>query len=237
MTTRNFPKWLVAVSIFAGVAGISGLTHAQSKAAEAKAAQPAAQPAEERPDAATCLACHGNKGFEATGPDGKPRQLHVNSDKFGKSVHGKQLCVDCHKDITEIPHKEGVSHKVSCVQCHEALWDKAQKDNTTKEHARLGVVVEQINKYMKSIHARPSREDQSRTNATCYACHDAHYVFPKGSPERTEWRLSVPNACGKCHTKNYESWRAHPSAPSRRRTAARAPRRRCREARRSRGGG
>jgi len=27
-------------------------------------------------------------------------------------------------------------------------------------------VVEQINRYLKSIHARPSIEDQSRTNAT-----------------------------------------------------------------------
>ena len=86
------------------------------------------------------------------------------------------------------------------------MWDAAKKENRTQEHARLGVVVEQIEHYMRSIHARPSREDQSRTNATCYNCHDAHYVYPKGSPERTEWRLSVPNACGKCHAKEREQY-------------------------------
>ncbi len=41
-----------------------------------------------------------------------------------------------------------------------------------------------------------SREDQSRTNATCYNCHDAHYVYPQGSTIRAEWRLNIPNVCG-----------------------------------------
>jgi cytochrome b subunit of formate dehydrogenase len=61
------------------------------------------------------------------------------------------------------------------------------------------VVNQQISRYMKSIHARPSLEDQSVTNATCYNCHDAHYVYPEGSAIRAEWRLNIPNTCGKCH--------------------------------------
>ncbi len=69
------------------------------------------------------------------------------------------------------------------MQCHQDLWETAKKENKTQEFARLGVVVEQIDHYMKSIHARPNREDQSRTNATCYNCHDAHYVYPKDSPD------------------------------------------------------
>ena len=63
------------------------------------------------------------------------------------------------------------------------------------------MVKQQIDRYMKSIHARPNIEDQSRTNATCYNCHDAHYVYPQGSAVRAEWRLNIPNVCGKCHAK------------------------------------
>ena len=151
-------------------------------------------------DSTVCLGCHGNEGFAVPGANGRTRSLHVVGDKFQQSVHGKRLCVECHKDITEIPHEKGVQHKVSCVQCHEDLWEAAKKENKTKEFARLGVVVEQIDHYMKSIHARPSREDQSRTNATCYNCHDAHYVYPKDSPGRADWRLNLPNVCGKCHS-------------------------------------
>ena len=170
------------------------------------AAAPAAQQSAEKPDSATCLACHGNEGFSAPGAGGQARSLHVDKDKFLNSVHGKRLCVDCHKDITEIPHQPGMQHKVSCIQCHEDLWKVAQQENKTTDFPRLGVVIEQIDRYMKSIHARPNREDQSRTNATCYNCHDAHYVYPVGSTVRAEWRLNIPNACGKCHAKQREAY-------------------------------
>jgi cytochrome c551/c552/thiosulfate reductase cytochrome b subunit len=173
-----------------------------AQAASAKGAEPAAA----KPDNAACLACHGNEGFAMPGADGKMRSLHVRKENFERSVHGKRQCVECHKDITEIPHQKVAQRKVSCVQCHEALWAIAQKENKTPENARLGVVVEQINKYMHSIHARPNRDDQSRTNATCYNCHDAHYVYPKGSAARTEWRLSIPDACGQCHAKQREAY-------------------------------
>jgi cytochrome c551/c552/cytochrome b subunit of formate dehydrogenase len=176
--------------------------------AQAAPAKPAAAPAPAAAalDNATCLGCHGNEGFGLPGADGKMRSLHVRQEKFESSVHGKRQCVECHKDITEIPHPKVAQRKVSCVQCHEALWASAQKENKTPENARLGVVVEQINKYMHSVHARPNRDDQSRTNATCYNCHEPHYVYPKGSAARTEWRLSIPVACGKCHAKQREAY-------------------------------
>jgi len=161
-------------------------------------AQPAAQSTEKFPNE-VCLSCHGNEGFAVPGADGRVRPLHVVKDRFAQSVHGKRSCVECHKDITDIPHQKGV-RKVSCVTCHEDLWAAAQKEGKTQEFARLGVVVDQIERYMKSIHARPSREDQSRTNATCYNCHDAHYVYPPGSATRAEWHLGIPNVCGKCHS-------------------------------------
>ncbi|MBI1943475.1 MAG: cytochrome C [Betaproteobacteria bacterium] len=166
------------------------------------------KPAAEAPalENSVCLACHGNKGFEAPGPDGKPRDLHVMPEKFAESVHGKRQCVECHTNVTEIPHAPGTQVRVSCVQCHESLWAKAQQEGKTKEFARLGVVIEQINRYMHSIHARPSRQDQSRTNATCYNCHEAHYVYPAGSEGRTEWRLSIPNKCGACHARQREQY-------------------------------
>jgi cytochrome b subunit of formate dehydrogenase len=163
-------------------------------------------PGTDKPDNATCLACHGMEGFQAENAAGQMRSLHVDKDKFDKSVHGKRLCVECHKNITEIPHQKGLQVRVSCVECHEDLWEKAKTEGKTQDNARLGVVVEQIDHYMKSIHARPSNEDQSRTNATCYNCHDAHNVYPKGSPEFAEWRLSVPNVCGKCHVKERDEY-------------------------------
>jgi hypothetical protein len=191
----------LAGAICLAAAPLGGGIARAADAADAKGAGPAVI------DNAVCLSCHGNEGFAVPGANGRPRSLHVVGDKFEKSVHGKRLCVECHKDITAIPHEKTGPLKVSCVQCHQDLWEAAKKEDKTKEFARLGVVVEQIDHYMRSIHARPNREDQSRTNATCYNCHDAHYVYPKDSPVRAEWRLGIPNACGKCHAKQREEYR------------------------------
>jgi cytochrome b subunit of formate dehydrogenase len=194
--------WLVAASI--ALAAVPALAQSQAESGTAAGA-PAAAAQDERPDNETCLGCHGNAGFSAEGPNGKPRDLYVDAKRFATSVHGKRLCVECHKNIKEVPH-EPVQIRVSCVECHESLWAKAQREGKTNEVPRLGVVVEQIKHFMSSIHARPSRADQSRTNATCYNCHEAHYVFPVGSTGRTEWRLSIPDKCGACHPKERKEY-------------------------------
>ena len=196
-------KALVEELLAAGSAAAKPEAKAETKPAEpAKAAEAPA----EKPDSETCLACHGNAGFSGPGPNGKDRLLHVESDKFLKSVHGKRACVDCHTNVTEIPHPPGMRSTVSCIQCHQDLWQAAQQQGKTGEHPRLGVVVDQIERYMNSVHARPNRADQSRTNATCYNCHDAHYVYPIGSLVRSEWRLNIPNTCGKCHVKQRDQY-------------------------------
>ena len=188
--------WKPAALLLAGVIFLGG-TPAAGIAQTPAASSGAEQDAPAFPNE-VCLGCHGNEGFSVPAENGKPRSLHVIKDKFDQSVHGARQCVECHQDIKDIPHAKAV-RKVSCVGCHERLWDSAKKEGKTKDHARLGVVIDQINRYMKSIHARPSRADQSYTNATCYDCHNAHYVYPPGSPGRAEWRQEVPNICGKCH--------------------------------------
>ena len=204
----------LAAVFFCGMSALTGLPSALGAEKAALGAEKAALGAEKAapvPEAAVeqlpselCLGCHGNQGFAVPGADGKPRNLHVIPEKFSNSVHGKRLCVECHKEITKVPHERIDNLKVSCVACHEKLWDQAKKEGTTREHAHLGAVVGQIDRYMKSIHARPSMADQSHTNATCYNCHDAHYVYPAGSAERQEWRLNIPNKCGVCHVKERE---------------------------------
>ena len=167
-----------------------------------------AQGPEPSPKNATCLSCHNIPGFAIPGANGEMRQLHVSAEEFGKSVHGVQACVNCHKDITGVPHEKGVDRQVGCVECHRNLWDEAKLGGTTEEHSRLGKVVEQIESYMGSIHARPSMADQGRTNATCYNCHDAHYISPidGDKPDRVT-RMGVPEVCGQCHEDVRDSYR------------------------------
>jgi len=147
-----------------------------------------------------CLRCHGRENYSREAANGEERTLHVTAEKFQQSVHGGSDCVNCHKDIIKIPHRKGEDRKVGCVKCHTDLWEEAQLAGGNGKNARLGAVVEQIENYMGSIHARPSIEDQSRTNATCYNCHDAHYIAPIDNIANPESRLKIPYVCGNCHT-------------------------------------
>ncbi|MGD8940817.1 MAG: cytochrome C [Gammaproteobacteria bacterium] len=197
-------KYLLAFICLSGLPGYGALAaeteeSADTEAVEASSESSGATQANKRPDNSICLGCHGFQGFAVPGPDGQMRDLHVDKDGFLKSVHAKRGCVECHQDILQIPHRKNIDRKVGCVQCHRELWDKAQREGKTEEFARLRVVVKQIDSYMNSIHARPSMQDQSRTNATCYNCHNAHYIYPEESMERVERRLQIPQVCGKCH--------------------------------------
>jgi cytochrome b subunit of formate dehydrogenase len=161
------------------------------------------------PENAMCLGCHNMAGFGMPGPDGEKRDLHVTADKFNASVHGVQKCVSCHEDIAGVPHKKGVEHQVGCVQCHRDLWDEARLAGEEGHEAKLGEVVLQIESYMNSVHARPSMADQRRTNATCYDCHDAHYIKPINGDELDRpLRLATPEVCGNCHSEIAAAYQA-----------------------------
>lgn len=145
-----------------------------------------------------CLACHGIQGFGVAGANGSMRSLFVDKTKFEHSVHGKRFCVECHTNITAVPHP-AVEIRVDCVSCHERSWAKAIQQHDTQLADTLGFVSSQIHKFMGSIHAQPSAADQSRTNATCYNCHQPHYVYPPGTPVWRQWRMNLPYTCGACH--------------------------------------
>jgi cytochrome b subunit of formate dehydrogenase len=155
-----------------------------------------------------CLRCHGKEGYSRSAANGEERQLHVTAESYIQSVHGGLDCVNCHQDIVKIPHKKGVEHIVGCVKCHQDLWEKAQATGGNGKTERLGVVVEQIESYMGSIHARPNIDDQSHTNATCYNCHDAHYITPIDSINNPENKLKIPQVCGTCHENVLDTYMA-----------------------------
>ncbi|MEO5331494.1 MAG: cytochrome c3 family protein [Magnetococcus sp. YQC-5] len=152
-----------------------------------------------------CTYCHGVKGFSTLKSEGEKlksnrQNLHVDMETFNKSVHGKRLCVECHADITKVPHVEGEKHKVNCVQCHEDLFAKRTVPRAKGEEA-LDRVVENITQFMDSIHAKPNKKDPSRPNAYCSDCHNGHEIFAKGSAERKEFHMKSPLICGQCHEK------------------------------------
>lgn len=166
-----------------------------------------AEPADPKLANDRCLRCHGREGFSREAPDGSEWNLHVSADVFAASVHGQRDCVGCHQDITKVPHRKGVDRGVGCVQCHLETWGKLEAEGRTEQNGTLSLVVDHIESYMDSLHARPRIDDQSRTNATCYDCHGSHDIKRVDRVARTENYLNLPNMCGKCHAHQLEAYK------------------------------
>lgn len=128
-----------------------------------------------------CLACHGDTALNQTLPSGETRSLHVDAVTFGTSVHGEKLsCLDCHPDMSELPHPErkfasmrqaSLAYYEQCKRCHYATFAKT----------------------LDSAHqAALARGDV--TAPLCMDCHGTHDIVTPNQP-----RGRISRTCAKCH--------------------------------------
>jgi cytochrome b subunit of formate dehydrogenase len=153
-----------------------------------------------------CLKCHNDdEDKTAERDDGTVVNIYIDAKRFAHSVHGEQSCMGCHNSIKKAKHEKPLPKSIGCVECHLKTW-QAQQGTDEPEYERIDVVVAQIERYMRSVHARPNLLDQSKTNATCYDCHEAHNIGTVGSATRADHRQRNPEVCGKCHAEQKEAY-------------------------------
>ena len=171
-----------------------------------------------------CLKCHNDEDEKTSErEDGTVVDIYVDRERFEHSVHGKQPCVGCHNTVQKAVHEIPLPKSIGCVACHLKTAE-VQYGSSDPQYRRLDVVLAQIDGYMASVHARPNLLDQSRTNATCYDCHDGHNIGTAGSSARAEHRSRIHEVCGRCHEeqrKHYEQ-SVHGTAVIERRDASAA---------------
>jgi cytochrome b subunit of formate dehydrogenase len=209
MAAQHLARGLWAACLSLALSGFAALP---------AAAAPGAQDGLDNPG---CLSCHDTKAHKIEVPraGGEPQELlAVPADKFSAGLHAKMQCVACHTAITDNP-APGKGHRYastppakaeSCADCHKRIWDTAQRDNTAAAKPQLKAVVENTAAYLKSFHARPTKNDKSKVNATCDGCHDTHSfnIPPKDSPANAQWRLdNATTGCSdKCHGDEVEEY-------------------------------
>lgn len=135
-----------------------------------------------KPAVDDCLACHSDKDLSKVFK-GKTVSLFVNKGPFTSSVHGKLVCVDCHKDFNpdDIPHKANIQAP-DCMSCHK---DVGKKHTFHPQMAFLGTT---INKELFN----------------CKGCHGVHDIK---KPNMTISKPGSSNAtefCGNCHKQQKE---------------------------------
>jgi hypothetical protein len=123
-----------------------------------------------------CMECHGDKDLTKVVNDSIEVSLFVDLNKFGNSVHGGFECIDCHVNISEIPHDENLEHP-DCNQCH---------DDVAAE-------------YSQSLHGMSlARGDKDAPY--CWDCHSSHYVYSGQDSLSLTSKLNQPVTCAKCHS-------------------------------------
>jgi nitrate reductase gamma subunit len=61
-----------------------------------------------------CMGCHEKKDVEKK-VDGKTVSVHIDPIEYGKTVHRRIACIQCHEGIASSPHR---TLRFNCVSCH-----------------------------------------------------------------------------------------------------------------------
>jgi|WetSurMetagenome_2_1015567.scaffolds.fasta_scaffold23462_3 hypothetical protein len=141
-----------------------------------------------------CLSCHGKPGFKKTLASGKVLELFVDPTSLRLSVHKDKHCVDCHADVSEVPHPN-VPQKVNCRRCHYS-------GNTAG--------APQIEKYVEfeqSVHGKALAEGNTKAPA-CQDCHGDHFILPGSDPRSEVSHKNLPQVCGRCHLEIFGQYEA-----------------------------
>jgi cytochrome b subunit of formate dehydrogenase len=160
-----------------------------------------AQSAEANPENAACLACHGQAGFTP----------HVTSvGELDKSVHAPRACLDCHKNITGIPHerRQGAARSAGqlaiiregCGVCH----------------------AENFKSYSDTYHGQVTTLGHTYT-AMCFDCHGKHDIQRVKDPASTVHPDNRLQTCQKCHagaTQGFVTFQPHANTHDRERYPA-----------------
>ena len=154
-------------------------------------------------DNATCLGCHGNEGFAMPGPDGRPRPLHVvrrsSSSACTRSGDASNAIPTSPRSAQADRPDPGGLHPVPRGHV-EGPGRGPQKD-----YERLGVVVEQIDLYLKSVRAaaaRPVAHQRDLLRMPRRALHLSHREH-----RARRLALNIPLVCGRCHEKQRDVYK------------------------------
>lgn len=149
--------------------------------------------AEARISLEKCVICHGKPEFRKILVDGKIRDLFATGESLKGSVHEKKSCVDCHFDVSEIPHRER-PRRVNCTHCHY----KGNAEGAPQSDAYL--------EYFGSVHGKAIAQGNPKA-PLCQDCHGTHQIMKTKQPESSVAKPHVAETCGRCHMEIYAQYK------------------------------
>src|SRR3972149_8234022 len=150
-------------------------------------------PADARVSLEKCTLCHGKPEFRKILVDGKIRDLLATGETLTGSVHEKKTCVDCHFDVSEIPHRQRPK-RVVCTHCNY----KGNAEGAPQSDAYL--------EYFGSVHGTAIARGNAKA-PLCQDCHGSHAIRKAKDPASAVARRGVAETCGRCHIEIYAQYK------------------------------
>jgi cytochrome b subunit of formate dehydrogenase/nitrate reductase gamma subunit len=153
-----------------------------------------------------CMECHGKKDVEKK-VEGKPVSLTVDETEFGKAIHRRIACIQCHDGIATSPHRstgiecaschgyhgEGTAHdphrRVTCEACHH------ESKEVTKDPKTGKVILSKVKDGLP-IKMTSHRFADFKTKKPCEKCHFSRNLL--GAPASVLPAKSI--ICIGCHS-------------------------------------
>jgi len=136
-----------------------------------------------------CLSCHGQMEHQVVIKGKSPSYVDVAT--LRSSVHKQIACLDCHRDMTKVPHDDVVA-LVKCVDCHY------------KGNPRRAPGGDEYRDYVESVHAQVSPGEKKKPR--CTDCHGIHNILSPRDAQSQVYKMHVPETCGQCHTEIYRAY-------------------------------
>ncbi|MDP2783821.1 MAG: hypothetical protein Q8O38_04415 [Sulfurimicrobium sp.] len=146
-------------------------------------------------DELNCVLCHKHRGLSRIDENGNFRLFYINEALFEEGPHVRVKCMDCHRDISKIPHDP--AKKVDCTtECH-LTEPSGQKKFSHKPVSDM---------LAKSVHGKLDADGSAKEHQQDYpGCKDCHeeplyrpLSFFKGKTSGVSERSL--SRCKTCHT-------------------------------------
>ena len=177
--------------------------------------------AQDDPDAPVCLDCHAKHATQSKNVPSSPT--------FARNV--PELCGSCHRagqpaavrhkgNLPDLVHsyedsihgkglvESGLIVTATCISCHSSHRELPAADPASTVHhdnvaGTCGTCHYGIEERFRTSVHWPGNADTDRELPTCEDCHTSHTI---GRVDQADFRMSMMEQCGRCHTTEAETF-------------------------------
>jgi hypothetical protein len=149
-----------------------------------------------------CLSCHSAMKGEIRTDKGFFIKVHIDEERFSKSVHGGMECTTCHMTFKDNPHQPPAGEVGKDVSDLAALIATKAKIDPVAYAACVQCHADIYKKVSESIHGKNIMVKKQQDGALCLDCHGSpHYIVSDKSAASMVNRKNIVETCGGCHEK------------------------------------